>query len=105
MSSKTTGVSRTSASPVTPVAPIASFAMRGEIGRIDEKWVFETCSGCFSATSSMSMPPMSLKRSTGFFWRPSQVTEAKYSWTTSRFSSTRTARGSWPLTSIFTIAS
>ncbi len=44
-----------------------------------ETWVRETCSGCFSATSSMSMPPMSLKMMTGSFRRPSHVTAAKYS--------------------------
>ena len=53
------------------------FTMRepfGVVGRIVEMWIFETCSGCFSATSSMSMPPMSLKISTGSLRRPSQVT-------------------------------
>ena len=98
-------MSRFSAWPLTPVAAIASFAMRGVIGSSDEKCVFETCSGCVSATSSMSMPPMSEKISTGCLRRPSQVIAAKYSCAMPFFSSTSTARHVWPLTRIGTIPS
>ena len=53
----------------------------------------------------MSMPPMSLNRTTGRLARPSQVTETKYSWATGLFSSTRTERAFWPFTSMGRIAS
>src|SRR2546425_582663 len=45
----------------------------------------------------MSIPPMSLKMTTGSFRRPSQVTAAKYSWATGARCSTSTPRGSWSL--------
>ena len=52
----------------------------------------------------MSMPPMSLKITTGSFRRPSQVTAAKYSCATGARSSTSTPRGFWPLISSARIA-
>ena len=49
-----------------------------EVGRLDEvrEVPRPTWSGCFSATSSMSMPPMSLKSITGRLRIPSQTTPA-----------------------------
>jgi hypothetical protein len=96
----TMGVSRTRSSPVTPTCATASFAMRSVSGSSVEKCVRERCSGCCSATSSMSMPPMSLNSSTGSLARPSHVTEAKYSFATGHFSSTSTQRAFSPLTTI-----
>ena len=52
----------------------SSLAMKSENGNRVEKWRLPMCSGCFSATSSMSMPPMSLKIITGLRAKPSQVT-------------------------------
>ncbi len=100
ISSKTIGVSLFSSPPLTPVAAMASLAIRGVMGRMVENQVLETCSGCSSATCSMSIPPMSLNSSTGSLRRPSQVTETKYSWATGLFSSTSTERAFWPFTSM-----
>ena len=69
-------LSRPSAPPVTPVFETASFASKSEKGRRFEMWVRERCSGCCSATSSMSMPPMSLKIRTGRLALASHVTAA-----------------------------
>ena len=90
---------------MTPVAPTASFAIRSVTGSSVERCVFETCSGCFSATSSMSIPPMSLKITTGSLRRPSQVTAAKYSCATRLFSSTSTPIARCPFTTIGRICS
>jgi hypothetical protein len=43
------GVSRLSWLPLTPVAEMASLAMRGEMGRMLENQVLETCSGAHVA--------------------------------------------------------
>ncbi len=75
-SRRTIGVRRCSGLPVTPVCAMHSFATKSEIGMRLEMCARPTWSGCFSATSSMSMPPMSLKRITGFFAVPSQTTPA-----------------------------
>ena len=69
-------LSRPSAPPVTPTFDTASFASKSENGRRFEMCVRERCSGCCSATSSMSMPPMSLKMTTGRFALASHVTAA-----------------------------
>ena len=60
--------------PLMPSDAISSFAMKSEKGSSVEKWRLAMCCGCFSATSSMSMPPMSLKIITGRRATPSQVT-------------------------------
>ena len=69
-------LSRLRSLPVTPVRETASFASKSETGRRLERCVRERCSGCCSATSSMSMPPMSLKMTTGRRAAASQVTAA-----------------------------
>ena len=65
-----------SAPLVTPTLETATFAWKSEKGRATEKCTRARCCGCCSATSSMSMPPMSLKTITGLFARVSQVTAA-----------------------------
>ena len=62
--------------PVTPVWAITSFAWWSLKGSIVEKWPRPTCSGCCSATSSMSIPPMSENSITGCLRIPSQTTPA-----------------------------
>ncbi len=59
------GVSRLSSEPVIPIEAIASFALKSMCGRIVEKWPRPMWSGCSSATSSMSIPPMSEKTNVG----------------------------------------
>ena len=54
------GVSRFSSDPVMPSEATTSFARKSIRGRIVEKWPRPIRSGCVSATSSMSIPPMSL---------------------------------------------
>ena len=73
---RTIGVRRFSALPVTPVCAMHSFAWKSLSGRMFDRCTRPTWSGCSRATSSMSMPPMSLKRITGFFAVPSQTTPA-----------------------------
>ena len=75
-SAATMRLSRFSSLPVTPTFATASFASKSENGRRFEKFVRERCSGCCSATSSMSMPPMSEKMITGRLFRASHVTAA-----------------------------
>ena len=70
------GVRRFSALPVTPTEAITCLASKSENGRSVEKCARPTCSGWVSATSSMSIPPMSEKISTGRLRVPSQVTPA-----------------------------
>ena len=65
------GVSRFRSDPVMPTDATTSFAMKSMWGRIVEKWPRPMWSGCCSATSSMSMPPMSEKTNVGFFAIPS----------------------------------
>ena len=61
---------------MTPTDAITSLALKSLKGRIVEKWRRPTWSGCSSATSSMSMPPMSEKTITGSLRIPSQTTPA-----------------------------
>ena len=70
------GVARLSSDPLTPVWAITCFAWKSEIGSRLEMWPRPTWSGCFSATSSMSIPPMSLNSISGRFAVPSQTTLA-----------------------------
>ncbi len=70
------GVSRLSSVPVMPVDATASLARKSMCGRIVEKWPRPMCSGWVSATSSMSMPPMSEKTKVGTLRTPSQTTPA-----------------------------
>ena len=72
----TIGVSRLSAVPVTPASAITCLAWKSEKGSRFEKWRRPTWSGCSSATCSMSIPPMSLKRISGRLAVPSQTTPA-----------------------------
>ena len=65
------GVSRLSSLPVIPIDATTSFAMKSIDGRIVEKWPRPMWSGWLSATSSMSMPPMSEKTNVGSFAEPS----------------------------------
>ncbi len=58
-------VSRTRSPPPMPRERINSLAWKSENGVSAEKLALTTCSGCSSATCSMSMPPMSLKIITG----------------------------------------
>ena len=70
------GVSLLSALPVTPTEAMTSLAWKSEKGSRFEKWARPTWSGWVSATSSMSMPPMSEKSITGCLRVPSQTTPA-----------------------------
>ena len=70
------GVARLSCEPVTPVAAIVCLASKSGIGIRLVTWPRPTWSGCCSATSSMSMPPMSLNSISGRFAVPSQTTPA-----------------------------
>ena len=70
------GVRRVSARPVTPVAAIVCLAWKSERGRRLEKCPRPTWSGWVSATSSMSMPPMSENSIIGCLRVPSQTTLA-----------------------------
>ena len=63
-------MARVSAEPVTPVWAITCFAWKSESGSRLERWPRPTWSGCDAATSSMSMPPMSLNSIIGRFARP-----------------------------------
>ena len=65
-----------SARPLTPTEAITCLASKSLNGRSVEKCARPTCSGCVSATSSMSIPPMSEKISTGSLRAPSHVTPA-----------------------------
>ena len=65
------GVSWFRSEPVMPTDAITSLAMKSMWGRIVEKWPRPMWSGCCSATSSMSMPPMSEKTNVGFLAIPS----------------------------------
>ncbi len=51
--------------PVMPSEATSSLNLNSCSGWNVEKCARATCSGCCSATSSMSMPPMSLKIATG----------------------------------------
>ena len=70
------GTSLFSAGPVTPTEAITCLAWNSLRGRMFEKCWRPTWSGWLSATSSMSIPPMSLKRITGCLRMPSQTTPA-----------------------------
>ncbi len=70
------GVARFSCEPVTPVAAIVCFASKSGIGKRFDTWPRPTWSGWVSATSSMSIPPMSLNSISGRFAVPSQTTDA-----------------------------
>ncbi len=69
-------MARFSCEPVTPVAATTCLASKSGIGIRLETWPRPTWSGCVSATSSMSIPPMSLNSISGFFAVPSQTTLA-----------------------------
>ena len=69
-------MSRLSADPVTPTEAITCLAWKSENGSRFEKWPRPTWSGCFSATSSMSIPPMSENSIIGCLRVPSQTTPA-----------------------------
>ena len=62
--------------PVTPVWATTSFARKSGASIRFERWPRPTWSGCCSATSSMSIPPMSLNSITGRLRMPSQTTPA-----------------------------
>ena len=70
------GVARFSSEPVTPVWAITCLAWKSEIGSRLERWPRPTWSGWRSATSSMSIPPMSLNSIIGRLRVPSQTTPA-----------------------------
>ncbi len=72
----TIGTSLFNAEPVTPVEAITSLAWKSESGRMLEKCLRPTFSGCSSATCSMSMPPTGVKIITGCLRIPSQTTPA-----------------------------
>ena len=57
--------------PVMPTDATASLARKSMLGRIVEKWPRPMWSGCCSATSSMSIPPMSENTKVGSFLTPS----------------------------------
>ncbi len=69
-------MARLSWEPVTPVAAIACLASKSGIGIRLVRWPRPTWSGWVSATSSMSIPPMSLNSISGRFAVPSQTTLA-----------------------------
>jgi hypothetical protein len=79
--------------------------MRGESGRIVEKVRLRDVVRVALGDLFDVDPPMSLNSTTGFFARPSQVTETKYSCAIGDFSSTSTERARWPETRIGRIAS
>ena len=70
------GVARLSSDPLTPVWAITRFAWKSEIGSRLEMWPRPTWSGWEAATSSMSIPPMSLNKSIGCLRVPSHTTPA-----------------------------
>ena len=59
-----------------PSEAITCLACQSENGLIVEKWPRATWSGCCSATSSMSIPPMSENSITGRLRSPSHTTPA-----------------------------